>query len=458
VGRPGGDGSDNKMGGIFLFLGDAVKKRTIVLSSALAAAAAGGFASRAQAQNINQYFLDSPIPFDVSRGNNVSVLERPRPDYEAAGIRTGSFLTYPQLKLGAGYSDNVYGQENNGVGDAFFAIDPKVTVASDWSRHSLTFDGGAKLRKFAKQTAKDEDGWFADGTGHVDIGDSSIETTGRIRRGYQSQNSGSFPVNSAQSIPFMQSSAEVRGTYQGARFRLVGFGDINRINFRNIRALDGTTLDQNFRDQRISRGSGRVEFAATPAAAAFVQTTYTHTTYDEKNALGGLGDRDSNEIAVIGGATFDLTSLVRGTIGAGYVSRKYQNPIYPDISGPTVDVRIDYFLSQLTTITLEGQRQIEDAITPGSGGFFVNSVRLRADHEARRNLIFNAYTGYERDQFKGISRRDTAWLVGGGADYFVNRRVGLSTTLDYVNRDSKGKPIGQIFNEFRATASILYQI
>lgn len=436
------------------------------MTATVLAGAATALPGHAAAQNINQYFLDSPIPFDVSRGNNVSVLDRPRPDYEAAGVRLGSFLAYPQVKGGAGYTDNVFGQQRGGVDDAFFTIDPKISVASDWSRHALTADAGGKLKRYASYGDKDENGWFADGTGRIDIGDSAIETTARIRKGYQTQASGTFPVNSRQSVPFLQSTLEARGTYQGARFRLIGFADTNRINFDDVRALDGSVIDQDVRDQRVSRGSGRVEFAATPAAAAFAQVTYTATSYDDRNAIGGFGNRDSREWAAIGGATFDLTALMRGTVGVGYIDRNYKNAVYPKLSGPTFDVRVDYFLTQLTTLTLEAQRNIEDSVSQGitgtltraSGGYFVNQVKLRADHELLRNLILHAYGGYETNDFKGVSRFDKIWNAGTGADYFVNRRVGLGTTLDYIDRHSRGTPIGQPYNEFRATVSMLYQI
>ena len=42
------------------------------------------------------------------RGENVGVLERPRPGYEALGIRAGGFIVYPSLTLRAEYDDNLF--------------------------------------------------------------------------------------------------------------------------------------------------------------------------------------------------------------------------------------------------------------------------------------------------------------------------------------------------------------
>jgi len=417
-----------------------------------------GVAVPAAAQDVDEYFLNSPIPFDVSRGQNVGVLERPRPDYEAAGIRTGGFTVYPKLNLGLGYSNNVYGSNTDKIGDGYAAIDPSVDINSNWARHSVSFSGGADLRRFFSQSAKDETGFYASGAGHLDIADSSIDGLARIRRGYQSQDSGQFPVDAAQSVPFVQTTGQLRGNYQGSRFRLVGFADVNRINFDNVRSLEATSIDENTRDQTIARGSGRIELATTSNSAVFLQGIYTNTGYDTKTAIGGLGNRDSHEWDGFAGATFDLSALVRGSIGVGYAKRDYQDVIYGHIAGVAADVKLDYFLTQLTTLTLEGRRSIQDSITPGSGGFFANIATLRADHELLRNLLLNLRGSYERDTFNNITRRDSAWSTGGGANYFVNRRLGFTVDANYIDRTSHGEPQGLTFNEFVGTVSVLFQL
>jgi hypothetical protein len=417
-----------------------------------------GLAASASAQSVDEYFLNSPIPFDVSRGQNVGVLERPRPDYEAAGIRAGGFTVYPKINLGLGYSNNVYGQKTDKIGDGYAAIDPSIDINSNWARHSLSFSGGAELRRFFSQTPKNETGYFVSSAGHLDIGDSSIDALARIRRGYQSQDSGQFPVNAARSVPFVQTTGQLRGNYQGARFRLVAFADVNRINFQNTRDINGAVIDENTRDQTIARGSGRVEMAVTPNSAVFVQGIYINTDYDSATAIGGLGNRDSHEWDGLAGATFDLSALVRGSIGVGYAKRTYENAVYGHIAGVAADVRLDYFMTQLTTISIEGRRSIQDSITPGSGGFFANIATVRADHELLRNLLLNLRAAYERDTFHNISRYDNAWSVGGGANYFINRRIGLTADINYLDRTSHGVSQGLTFDEVVGTVSVLFQL
>jgi hypothetical protein len=435
-----------------------MKKSAALGGVLLASIGAGGVASAQNTQSVGSSFLASEVPLDVSRGRNVSVVERPRPDYEALGIRLNSFTLYPRVRLSGGYSSNVYGQENGTTGDAFAGVDPSLYINSNWSRNSLAIDVGGAFRRFASETPKNENGLNASAIGRFDLGSSYIQATGRVRRAYESQYSGAFPVNAAESVQYVASTGELRGVYQGGRIRLLAIGDVNRFTFRNSRALDGSIIAQNTRDRTVARGSARAEFAATPDTAAFVQYTYADSSYDSTTAIGGLGNRDSKESRILAGVTFDLTELIRGSAGVGYVDRRYSSPAYGSISGLSADVRIEYFITQLTTITLTGRRLIEDAVTTGSGGFFANTIGLRADHELLRNLLVNLHGTYERDVFKDISRRDRYYNLGLGADFFANRRVGISGGVDYLDRGSTGVPLGLRFDELRGSVSLLYQI
>lgn len=417
-----------------------------------------GLQQAAGAQTLGGTFLDSAIPFDGNRGENISVQDRRRPDYDAAGIRTGAFLLFPRVRLGLGFTNNVFGEKRNPNSDGYALVEPNLAARSDWSRHAIGLDAGVSLRRLFDYSIRDEDGYHAGVNGRLDIGDSNLSAIGRITKAYEAQYSGSFPVNAAASVPFVTKTGQVMATYQGARFRVISANDVTRLTFSNIRALDGSTIDEQSRDRTVLRTSNRIEFAANPDAAAFGEVTYTHSNYDDRAALGGVVNRDSNELRVLGGATFDLAQLFRGAVGLGYVRRNYTSSVYNRISGFSADVRVQYFLTQLTTISLTAKRQIQDSITPGSGGFFATGAIARVDHELLRNLLLNLEAGYERDKFNRITRRDNVYRITTGADYFLNRHIGVNGAVTYVKRQTSGQPIGQAFDEFRAIASIVLQV
>jgi len=404
------------------------------------------------AQNYDP-FLDSEIPFDISRGHNVSVVDRERPEYDPLGVRLASLLVYPSAQLGVGYSTNVFGSANNPTSDAFFAFDPRLTVQSDWSRHAAGFHASGAFRRFAEATLKNENGFSVGTDGRLDVGPSSyLNASIGGTRDYEAQYSGSFPQNAARSVEYFRKNAMFRATYQGARLKIIGSTDITDFNFRDTQLLNGAVLDQDFRDRTIYRGSGRVELALSPDTAGFVQATYSSIGY--KRPLTTGGNRDGHEFRVLGGATLDLTALIRGSIGLGYVRRDYDSPAFKSFGGLSADIRLQYFPSQITTVTLSAQRKIEDSILANSSGYFVNAVSLSVDHELLRNLLLNAEFDYQRNVFQTVTRRDQMFRVTGGARYLINRSLTLSANTTYFDRTSSGLPTGQQFDEWRGTLSL----
>jgi hypothetical protein len=413
-------------------------------------------ATEASAQQFGP-LLDVEIPFDMSRGRNVSVQERPRPETDALGIRRGAFFIYPKLEVGAGYTNNVYGSLNDKVSDAYFTITPSVNVQSQWSRHSLHFLAEGDLKRYAQETLRNENGYAFLADGRLDIiGESNIYALARYQKGYEAQYSGSFPANAAQSVPFERKSGTLRGTWQANRVRLIGNFDVNNFKYEDTLSISGTVLDQNYRDRTIYRGSARLEYALNPDAATFVQLTYAKSEYDRIRA--GFGDRSNNEVRALGGLTFDLTSLIRGSVGVGYVRRNYADPRFRTVQGIATDVRVEYFPSGLTTITLGIRRGVEDAILAESAGYTSTGANVRVDHELLRNLLLYTQFDFEHDNFKDVTRRDDLFIYRLGGDYLLNRHVQLAPEFTYIKRKSAGTPVGQAFDEAKAYLMLRLQI
>ena len=424
----------------------------------LAASGAMLLATPAGAQQILQGpLLSSDLPLEYDRGRNTGVLERERPDYEAEGIRRGAFIILPRVEVSGGYSDNVYGLSADKTGDAFLAVDPSVQVESDWTSHSLVASAGAQLRRFADQTRRNETGLYARAAGHLEITRAaSLDTGAYAQRSYEQRYSGSFPTDALGNVEYVTAGSYLRGRYDFGRLRAFGSAEATRVNFNDVQAIGGGVIDQDDRDRTVLRVGSRAEYGFTPDASVFLQISHADTDYDRLLATG-VANRDSKEWRALAGLSFDLTALIRGRFGVGYVKRSFRSPLYGDIGGLAADARLEYFLTELTTITVGARRYIEDANLVGSGGYFANGVSAKVDHELLRNLLLNAGVDYESDDFEGIRRKDNIFIVSAGARYLVNRSVGLGFNLSHINRDSKGDLVGPSFDENRGTVSLILQ-
>jgi hypothetical protein len=248
-----------------------------------------------------------------------------------------------------------------------------------------------------------------------------------------------------------------RGIWQLNRFRTtVGVEDrqydYSDVPAENIEtgAIEGTLVNRD-RNRNEWRLIGREEFAVSPDTAVFGQVGYSDSRYAHPNlvvpvSVGGATtetvNRDSTEFRGLVGANFDFAALMRGEFGVGYINRGYQanGPArYPTISGAMFEGKLEYFPTELDTITLVGSRLVQDAIySIASGGYFDDEVNLRVDHELLRNLILNAAVGYDQQDYQGVDRHDHVFSVQGGANYFVTRSIGLGVTVNYADRSASG--------------------
>ena len=107
-----------------------------------------------------------------SRGENVSVRDRPRPDYAAEGLHLGGFMVYPKLTAGVTYDSNIYAVHTDAVGDAIFGLSPEIDIASTWSRNALNAYVRDSQSWFAHYTNEDVNQYGAGASGKLEFGQS----------------------------------------------------------------------------------------------------------------------------------------------------------------------------------------------------------------------------------------------------------------------------------------------
>lgn len=418
----------------------------------------GGLVSAApSAAQIYTPFIESAVPFTYNRGKNETVVDRWRPGYSALGIRAGGFTIFPSVDVGAGATDNVYQTKDNTTGDIFASVAPRIAARSNWSIHSLRMEAGANLIRYSDETARNEDNWYVSSDGKLDLSSNAAINFGlQTRQAYESRFSGAALDDVRSSTPYQSTLARVLGDFRFARTKLILAGDYTRFNFKTVETFAGDEFSQDNRDRDIARITGHAEYGITPDAGAFVQVGYTDTDYDEQLSAT-IANRSSKEIRALTGISFDLTALMRGSFAVGYIDRNYHAAVFNDIKGFSLDSKIEYFPTKLTTVTLAARRQIEDSTAFGSSGYFDTGVALRVDHELLRNLLLNAGAEYEHDKYRGISATADIYRASGGARYFLNQIYRLGANLSYAKRTSDGNLFGQELQEWRGLLSFSVQ-
>lgn len=399
-------------------------------------------------------FLDSPIPLDIDRGRQESVLDRPRPEYEPDGVILGGFTVFPEVQTGVGVTSNVFAAEEDGETAAFLTLDPKVRARSNWLRHGLSVSMAGAFRRFLDRSIRNEDGLAARVDGRLDVSSNLvIDAAAAISREYQSQYSSEVPANTIAPIRYEKQTALMRATYGAGRMRAIVAGDVNRLDFRDATA-GNVTIDQDFRDRTVNRLTARLEYAALSDVWLFTELSGSGIDHRIDRIGNASDNRDGAEYRALAGTSFDITALARARIGIGFIKRNFDSQSFRDLSGFAYDGRIEFFPSGLTTVSIAAQRRIGESIAAGSSGFYSNDYLARVDHELLRNLLLFGQARYQHNSFRGSDRRDDIWILESGASYLIDRSFSISAGLAYSDRSSSGLDRGQEFDEFRGLVAV----
>ena len=390
-----------------------------------------GFAPAAIAQSERAQSM-----FD--RDRNVSVQQRPRPEYTAGGIQNGALLIYPELTVGLEFTDNVFGTSSNEESDTIAVIRPAVSFQTTWSNHSLSGDASATRREHFDFSDESVWNYTAGLGGELDINrEAKLMAGSRYSALTEPRTSAGAAGQAAEPIEYDSWASYIGAERAAGRGKLQGRFDFNSFDYDDAPLFGGGVADQDFRDREEYILTGRGDYAASPDTAFFGRLRYNQREYDlTPPSVPLLRDSDGYTFDV--GADFDIRGVARGLIGVGYTEQDYESAALPDIDGLSVDGLVEWFPTQLTTVSFSASRSVQDSAVAGSGGFFATSAGVNVDHELRRNLVVSAGLTLSEDDYSGIDRTDERLNVTAGVTYYVNRTVGVRASYSYLDQDSSG--------------------
>lgn len=425
----------------------------IALTSFGAALALSDGQAMAQASN-STTLIQPVISPDFRRDRNVSVLERPHPDFDPLGYRVGSFLVNPALTVSPGFTSNVYTDNANKESDAFLITQPSLSLTSDWNVHRLRLVASGDIRRYAKATVRNQNGWSASAIGRLDVNqDMVIDLSGEAGRRFESPFSDDVVANTTNVSSYLQALINAKATYKMGRTRLVASLERSSFEFNSVDFIDRPSRDQSFRDRTMNRATGIADFALSPSLSLYAEIVYDRNSYGSL-LTNGNANRDSNGYAVIGGTNFDLAGLMRGSVGIGYSQRDYRSNRYPDASGLSVEAEVQFFPSPITNISITARRQIQDASLGSTGAYLDNRIGIRIDHELIENLAIS--TGAEiirRSYFESPEFTDVLSITS-EARFQMTRGLSFGGNFRYGSSRPHGNSLGNAFDEFQAVLSV----
>lgn len=375
-----------------------------------------------------------------------SVTERPQPAYDPIPRRVGSFEADASLGVAAQYNSNVFASED-AEDDVIIVIDPSLNVRSDWSRHQVGASVVAQHREFLdvdSETSTDVRGTVY---GRADLTRNWYVTSNAFAsESFEPRTSVEAVPDVAERIEVNEFGGDITTRFTNGRVRLDGRFVGQRYDFDDGELISGGVFDQDFRDRVELGGEVRASYAVRRDLAVFAQGTYIDRNHDEPTIESPL-NRDSENFEVEAGVDFELASLIRGDIAVGYLRTEFDDPALSAITGVSADAIFEWFVTQLTTVTLNATRQVDASGLVETAGRTTTVLGAQVDHELLRNVLLNARVEYTDFDFQDIDRQDDRIQLGAGALYKLNRRVQFTADYRYRDENSSGTDADIDFTE-----------
>ena len=373
---------------------------------------------------------------DLGRGEFVR--DRARPEIDPLGVRLGSFLLFPEIATGLVYNDNVFATQNGTKSDFIATVLPRFDLRSDFGRHELRLVAQAEAARYFDNTSENYVDYSLAGSGRLDVGTQGALSGGLAhRRAHEGRGDPDSQTNvNDRDEPIIYTVTGGNAAYrQGfGRFNAsIGLG-ADYFDFSDVDRRNGATASQDFRNRWAYQTQGRLGYEIQPGYEAFVRGTFSVIDY-EKRDLAGF-DRNSDGFEAVVGARLDVTGLIVGEVFAGYLERDYDDPRLKDFDGLTFGGRLDWAVTQLTTIYGITRRSVLETTRFNASSIEQTLFAVGVDHELFRQFILDGQVRRVTDSFQGVDIEDQYWRLTFGGTYTFNRNMFVNAGYTFETRDS----------------------
>ena len=356
------------------------------------------------------------------RQDVVSVRERERPELDPLGVRLGGFTLNASVDLDVTSTDNLFaapsGLEND---DIIYSLSPRARLSSNWSRNQLALDAGAAFRSHEDFSSEDADTSYIRANGRWDVSaDTAVHGSAGMSHEYIARTDSDI-LFMAGPVEFDRTEAAIGISHRFARL------GVRLDAFTSDREYDATA---SFRDYDQTGLRGRADYEISPRVGIFATATTDERDYGNNPASNSEGRSLLVGVAYNG-------DLFRGDVSVGQFEREYDNPAFGTLDGLAVAGRMEWYVTPLTTVTVDASRTADNEVGLASGVPYINTeYGARIDHELLRNVILTAGIRSGEREYEGTDRTDESLRYDVGADYIINRRVALRARYTVDDIDS----------------------
>lgn len=375
---------------------------------------------------------------DVARG--VTVLNRPRPEFDPLGMRVGGFRIEGALEAGAGFDSNVFGRHSNVKSSGYATEAASVSVNSDWTQHAMGASANMSSRQYFSQGTLDWQDWGVGGFGRYDFS-AQTNVEGRYRHSREHLDVYNFDVQAAgivKPVPYDSDEFQVTGSTRINRLGLLATGLYRTYRFEDV-TIGGVR-------NRISQQSFNSAIGAFGASYALADGRFVTAVvrFQDISYLQAVSSgRNSFTYEALLGFQYDFDGVWQGKIAVGWRHRDYQSSTIKPLEGLAAEGTLAWSPTRLTTVSFNLARTIEESIRAAAVSYTRTTGGFAVDHEFMRNVILHGDIRAENRAYQSPNQTATDLVFTAGARWLINRNLSLNGQYSYARRieTSGGIPI-----------------
>lgn len=360
------------------------------------------------------------------------------------GIRLGSFLLYPELYTGLGWSSNRAGDASGSSGSEY-RIAPSLRLQSDWSRHSLGVNLRGSYTGYPASSLTGDPNVTADALLRLEMSERteldvegsyglSMEDRGTAESSGGDQNIHQVGAGLALRRQIGLFGAELRG----------------RVDSTHYSGIDGAS-SQTDRDNALFTGTLRVETNTGATLQPYAEASLLKRRYFDRcdNAVTCV-DRDSTGYALRAGVGFDTGGKLSGDLALGWRSETLKDKSLARLEGLTVDGSLVWSPARLTTVTGLVNTTLSPSDIAGTPGSVTYSGDLRIAQGFSDALTGEVGAGYSRTDYAGISLTEQEARATSALTYALTSSIALQGRYTFRRFSSTTPGAGYSASEIEA--------
>lgn len=361
------------------------------------------------------------------------VIEHNRAEWEPIGMPAGNFLFLPEASLDLTFASDISNDGDQAKGDLFATSRARIIMQSQLPRHVLDVSIDASFVTYLENTDQNYEDLRASVAGRVDIdAGNAVFAEARSNYTHDPRFNVDSPASAAEPIPAWTNYLEAGYVRDYGRLRLLVGAFGKSVDYSDVNADDGSTIDQDYRDQTSFGGYLRLHYRVSPGYSVFGAIGSERTEFwDDASSIGA-----NWKSTVKSGVEWELDRLVRASFAAGYTLKDYDSPLKTNLGSMVWDARIDWLARPELNFNLEGGQKLEETTYSAASARLTTSAGISAEYELLRNVILSARAGVEQSEFLSTDREDLAWSARLGAQYLVNKNLKFTFEYEYLQRDS----------------------